>query len=135
MRVQITDIGAGSAVILDHTIPAGTVPTVCGPKDGWKVNGSGTSHKYKNLTDTLQPGCAPGSALGIGKAGAKDGTAKLKGVKHKIGGKNGTYGPVVGPFQVVVVYGGGAEEAAGQCAEVTFAPAQCVTKGTNVKCK
>jgi hypothetical protein len=135
MRVQVTDLGAASLVILDHTIPAGLVPTVCGPKDGWKVNGTGTSHKYSNQTDSLQPGCVANSALGIGKAGAKDLTAKLKGVKHKVGGKNGTYGPVVGPFHVVVVYGGGAEEAAGQCAEVTFAPAQCVTKGTNVKCK
>jgi len=137
MRVEITDLGNGNNVILDHTIPAGLIPTVCGPKDGWKVNSSGTAHKYKNLTGQIQPGCAPGSALGINGANAKDQTAKLKGVKHVIKGKNGTYdaGGIVGPFRVVVVYGGGAEGAAGQCAEYTFGPAQCVLKGTNMKCK
>jgi hypothetical protein len=137
MRVEITDLGAGNAVILDHTIPGGMVPTICGPKDGWKVNGSGTSQKYGNATDSLQPGCVGGSALGISKAGAKDLTSKSKGIKHKIGAKNGTYGPATGPFRVVVIYGGGAEGAAGQCAEVTFSPLQCTFNGsgTTLKCK
>jgi hypothetical protein len=40
LRVEVTDLGAGNAVILDHTIPPGLIPNVCGPKDGWKVNGS-----------------------------------------------------------------------------------------------
>lgn len=139
MRVEITDLG-GAGVILDHTIPAGLVPTICGPKDGWKVNSSGTSHKYKNLTDQLQPGCVANSALGIFGANAKDLTAKLKGVKHKIKGKNGTYGPVSnGPFRIVVVYGDAPEGAAGQCSEVTFTGVGTDCKlngaGTTLNCK
>lgn len=137
MRVMITDIGAGNAVILDHTIPGGLVPTVCGPNDGWKTNGSGTSKKYANLTNQLQPACVPGSALGLAKAQAKDKTATLQGVQHKIQGKNGTYSPVTGPFKVTVVYGGAAEAAAGQCSEITFTGAQCVVNGsgTTRQCK
>jgi len=51
-------------------------------------------------------------------------------VGHKIQGKNGNFGPAVGPFRVVVVYGGTAESAAGQCSEVTFTGAQCVLNGS-----
>jgi hypothetical protein len=137
MRVVITDIGAGNAVILDHTMPGGLVPTVCGPKDGWKSNGAGTSKKYTNLTNQLPPVCIAGSALGITKAQAKDGTASLKGVTHKIQGKKSTYSPVTGPFKVTVTYGGAAESAAGQCSEITFTGAQCVLNGsgTTMTCK
>jgi hypothetical protein len=75
--------------------------------------------------------------LKISKAGIKDKTAQLKGVGHKIQGKNGNFGPAVGPFRVVVVYGGAAEQAAGQCSEVTFTGAQCVLNGsgTTLTCK
>lgn len=137
IRVEVTDLGAGNAVILDHTIPGGLAPNVCGAKDGWKVNGSGTSHKFATSTNSLPAGCLAGSALGIGKVQAKDGTAATKGVKHKFTGKNGTYGPVTGPFRVVVVYGGAPEGAAGQCAEVTFTGGQCSFNGngTALKCK
>lgn len=137
MRVQIVDVGASNAVVLDHTIPGGAVGTHCGVKDGWKTNNALTSQSYKNLTDQLPPVCAAGSALGIAKAQAKDKTAKLLGLQHKVLGKDGNYGPVVGPFRVSVAYGGATESAAGQCSEVTFAPAQCVANayGTTVKCK
>ena len=137
MRVQILDLGNGNAVVLDHTIPGGAVPTVCGAKDGWKSNASGTSQTYTNLTNQIQPLCAAGSALGIAKAQAKDKTAKSLGLKHKVRGKDGTYGPVTGPFRVSVVYGTTAESLAGQCSEVTFTGMQCVpnASGTTLQCK
>jgi len=137
MRVEIVDLGAGNAVILDHTIPAGLVPNACGPKDGWKVNGRGTSEKFSTITDSLPPGCAANSADQIPKASVNDKTAAGKGVQHALQGKNGTFGPIVGPFRVTVVYGGGAESAAGQCSVVTFAGAQCVlnSRGTTMTCK
>ena len=137
MRVEIVDLGAGNAIILDHTIPGGLVPTVCGVTDGWSVSGGGTTQKYANATNQIQPGCVAGSALGLTKAQGKDKTAAAKGVQHKIQGANGTYGPVVGPFRVTVVYGGAAESAAGQCTVHTFAPANCVFNGsgTSMKCK
>jgi hypothetical protein len=135
MRVEITDLGAGSAVILDHTIPAGLLPNACGPKDGWKVNSSGTTQKFATKTDSIPPGCLAGSALGIAKALAKDLTAKLKGVKHKVIGKNGTYAPVTGPLRVVVVYGGAAEGAGGQCTEITFTGPQCTFNGSGTTLK
>lgn len=137
MRVRIVDLGAGGAVVLDHTIPGGLVPTACGPKDGWKSNSSGTSQQYSNLTGQIQPGCAAGSARGIAKAKAQDKTAKLGGVSHKISGRDSTYGPVTGPLQVSVAYGGANESAAGQCSEVTFASTQCVanSSGATLTCK
>ncbi len=137
MRVQIVDIGAGGTVLLDHTIPGGVVPNVCGPKDGWKANTPLTSEKFATKTDSIPPGCAAGSALGISQAQAQDKTAKLKGGKFKVKGKNGTYAPAVGPFRMTVVLGGPAEAAAGQCAQYTFPAPSCVTGGggKQIKCK
>lgn len=137
MRVQIVDLGAGSTVLLDHTIPGGLVPNACGPKDGWKANGSLTSEKFATKTNSIPLGCAPNSALGIAQAQAQDKTAKSKGAAFKVKGKNGTYAPAVGPFRMTVVLGGPAEAAVGQCAEHTFAAASCVTKpgGSQIKCK
>jgi hypothetical protein len=137
MRVQIVDLGNNDAVVLDHTIPAGLIPTACGPKDGWKVNGSGTTEKYANLTNSIQPACLAGSSQSIVKASAKDKTATLKGVGHKVQGKAGTFGTLTGPFRVTVVYGGIAEQALGQCSEVNFTGPQCVLNGsgTTLTCK
>jgi len=137
MRVQIVDLGAGSAVLLDHQIPGGAVPNLCGPKDGWKTNTPLTSQKFKTKTDSIPPGCVPGSALGIEQAQAQDKTAKLKGGKFKVKGKNGTYVPATGPFRISIVLGGAAESAVGQCAEHTFAPADCSLNksGKTLKCK
>ena len=137
MRIQVVDLGAGSTIVFDHTIPAGTVPTVCGLKDGWKANNPGTTHKYGNKSNSLQPGCVAGSALGIGKASAANKTANGKGVPFKVQGKNGTYSPVIGPLKMAVVFGGSAESTGGQCAEHTFLPAECVMGGggASLKCK
>ncbi len=137
MRVQIVDIGAGSTVLLDHTIPGGVVPNACGLKDGWKVNGPLTSAKFGTKTNSIPAACLAGSALGIGQAQAQDKTAKSKGGAFKVKGKNGTYAPAVGPFRMTVVLGGPAESAGGQCAHHTFPAPNCVTKpgGNQIKCK
>lgn len=137
MRVQIVDLGASSTVLFDFTVPPGTVPTICGSKDGWKVNSALTTHKYKNKTNSIQPACLPGSAAGVTGALAKDKTAKTKGVNFQLKGKNGTYAPAVGPFRMSIVFGGPAESAAGQCAEHTFSAANCVVTGggKGIRCK
>lgn len=137
MRVEVTDLGNADNVVVDHTIPGGLVPNACGPKDGWKQNATGTSEKFSTITDSIPPGCVVGSSQGITKAASLDKTSALKGVKHKLSGKTGTFSPLVGPFRVVVVYGGPAEQAAGQCSETTYLPAECVLNGsaTTLKCK
>jgi len=138
MRIQVTDLGAGGAVILDHRIPGGLIEGGghCGPKDGWKSNKLGTTQGYKNKTGAiLPPTCLSGSALGIMKAKAIDKSAKLKGAVFNVGGKYWTYSPVVGPFKITVVLGADAESAAGQCGEHTFAALDCVLKDTTLKCK
>jgi hypothetical protein len=135
MRLQVVDIGAGSTVIFDHYIPGGPVPNVCGPKDGWKTNGPLTSQKYGNKTTSIPAACVPGSDLGINQAQAQDKTAKSKGGTFKVKGKNGTYGPAVGPFRITVVLGGAAESAGGQCAHHTFASCTVTGGGKGIKCK
>lgn len=135
MRLQLVDVGAGSTVLLDQTIPGGLVGTQCGPKDGWKTNKTSTSHSYKNKTNQVPGGCVAGSAHGITKASAKDLTAKLKGVKFSVKGANGTYSPVTGPLRMTVVLGGAAESAAGQCGRQEFTALQCVVSAKTVKCK
>jgi hypothetical protein len=137
LRLQIVDLGAGNAVLLDQQIPGGAVPNPCGPKDGWKTNAALTTQKFATKTNSIPPGCVAGSALGIIQAQAQDKTATLKGGKFKVKGKNGTYAPATGPFRVTVVLGGAAEGAGGQCAQHTFAPADCSLNGsgTTLKCK
>jgi hypothetical protein len=138
MRVVVTDLGATGAVLLDHAIPGGLVPTVCGAKDGWRASGNGgTTQNYTNASNAVPPACSAGSGHGIYKAQVKDRTAATKGVQHKIQGKNGTYGPLTGPFRVAVAYGGSTQSAVGQCTEHTFTADKCKPNksGTSLTCK
>jgi hypothetical protein len=73
--------------------PVASCRTPAAPKDGWKANGPLTSEKFATKTGVIPPLCLPGSALGILQAQAQDKTAKLKGGKFKVKGKNGTYVP------------------------------------------
>jgi hypothetical protein len=138
MRLQLVDLGAGSTVLFDYVVPGGPVPTACGPKDGWKTNPALTAQKYLNKTNQNQNfACGAGTALGINGAQAKDKTAKLKGAAFQVKGKNGTYGPVVGPVRMTVVLGGPGESAGGQCGWFDFPAANCVLTGggKTFKCK
>jgi hypothetical protein len=137
MRLELRDIGTSGAVIIDQVLPGGAPGTGCDPRDGWRVNGAQTSHTYANRSDAIPPACAAGSAFGIAKAKAVDGTASGNGVKVTTTGKNGSYAPNAGPFRVTVVLGGQTEAEQGQCAEHTFAPGDCVRNrsGTKVTCK
>jgi hypothetical protein len=135
MRVQLADLGAGNAVMLDHFVPGGLVGSHCGPKDGWKAGGGGLKQSYANRTHTLPPGCAPASDLGIFRMAADDKTSKQKGVAFKVQGKNATYGPFVGPIRLTIVLGGANEANAGQCGEHVFSLAECQNKGNFLKCR
>ena len=135
LRVRVVDTGAGDAVLLDYVVPPGFVGTQCDVgKDGWKSNSTQTTQSYKNASNAVPPGCAPNSALGIAKAKAQDKTAALQGVKFGIGGKNGTYGPAVGPLAVTVVLGGQPESVAGRCGEIAFTLAQCHVSAKTISC-
>lgn len=136
MLLHIEDLGVGMA-LFGQVIPGGVVPNACGAKDGWKTNPPLTSQKFATKTDALPLGCFAGSAHGIAQAQVLDKTAKTKGAKFKVKGKNGPYAPATGPFRVTVVLGGPAERAAGQCAQHTFAAEDCVRnkKGTAITCK
>lgn len=137
MRLQLVDLGNNSAVLFDYVVPGGLVPTACGPKDGWKTNPGLTAQKYLNKTNQNQNfACGVGTGLGITGAQAKDKTAKLKGAQFQVKGKNGTYGPVVGPVRMTVVLGGAGESAGGQCGHHTFPAPNCVLSGGKTfKCK
>jgi hypothetical protein len=135
MRAVLRVAAVGGAVVLDYVVPAGAVGSGCNPlKDGWKTNGAQTSQRYANASGAIPPGCLPGSALGIAKAKALDKTVTLHGVKFAVTGKNGTYGPAVGPLKLAIVLGGQAESASGRCGEHTFAAAECRHSGTTLVC-
>lgn len=135
MRIQVVDVGANSAVVLDYSIPGGLIGTHCGPKDGWKVSSNGTTEAYANRTHAIPPGCLPGSDLGINKARALDKTAKLKGAAFQMQSKDATYPTFVGPLRLTIVLGGGPEATGGQCGHYSFLPYQCSFVGTTFKCK
>lgn len=46
-------------------IPAGAVGSGCGPKDGWTAAATGSSYRYRNVSNALPPACLPGSANGL----------------------------------------------------------------------
>src|SRR5262249_45885264 len=107
----------------------------CGPKDGWKANGAGTSHKYLNKTGAMPPGCAPGSANGLALIKFKDQRATHGTISFKIKAKNATIGTPVGPLRVTVVLGASATQSDdGDCGAVPFAAAQCAAAGSGFKC-
>jgi hypothetical protein len=133
MRIRVADLGAGGAVILDHFIPGADAGAPCGPDDGWRTNAALTNQSYKNVTNAVPPACSAGSALGIAKAKAQDQTARLKGARFKVTGRNGTYGPAVGPVRVTVVLGGLSEQMAGQCGEQVLSA--CTRTTSTLNCK
>jgi hypothetical protein len=137
MRIQIVDIGAGSAVVLDHVIPGGPIGSQCGPKDGWKGGPAAPTkpQSYANKTHAVPPGCVAGSDLGISKAKTQDRTLKLKGAAFQVQSKNATYGSFVGPLRLTIVLGGATEAAGGQCGHRTFLPTECGPAGVTFKFK
>lgn len=135
MRVQLVDLGAGNAIVLDHFVPGGHVGSHCGPKDGWKAGATGLKQSYGNRTHMLPPGCGPNSDLGIIRMAADDKTSKQKGAAFKVQGKNAMYGPFVGPIRLTVVLGGASEANVGQCGQHVFNVADCTNKGTFLKCR
>ena len=88
-------------------------------------------HRYRSTTNALPPGCVAGSGLGVFGVNATDATARLKGVKVTVKGRNGTYGPVTGPLTVEIGLGGSAEQMGGQCGEQALT---CTVSGTKAKC-
>lgn len=138
LRVQVTDLGVvGGRVVLDHTIPGGLVPSPCGPQDGWTSSPAASLQSYFNGTGSIPPACLAKSSLGIGKAKVKGDLTTGKAFTHDVRGRGRVYSPVVGPFRVVVVYGGTAEGDAGQCTEYEFGVAECVynRRHTSLSCK
>jgi len=134
LRVEVTDLGHGGHVVLDHEVPAGLVPTACGPRDGW--TNRGRTERYVNRTNAVQPACTAASGRGVTRVGTQDRTARNKGVRHVVKIRDGGLGYLYGPFRVVVVYGGSAEAQAGQCSEVLYDSARCTTTrtGTRIVC-
>lgn len=125
LRVEITDLGNSGLVLFDQVVPTVARPTTCGAKDGWKVSKSGTFEKYLNRTNALPPDCIAAPGDDIVRAHVKDNTRGRHGVSHGMLVKRRTPGFIAGPFRVVVVYGGNAEAAAGQCSEATYDSSNC----------
>jgi hypothetical protein len=146
LRIEIDDLGRGGVPVLDYAIPGGFVGTQCG-SDGWTANATHTVETYRNRTGAIAPpGCVPGSALGIVTAKVADQTTKGRGIPFRIGGKRGTYDPVIGPLTVTVVLGGmpaspsspvPVESLLGQCGTHTFVLSDCVrnASGATLKCR
>lgn len=137
LRVQVTDLGRGGRVVVDHEIPAGLVPTACGALDGWRLGSGGRSQKYTNRTNAVPPSCTVASGRGVTRARLQDRSDRSKGVRHVLQVRDGDLGYLDGPFRVVVVYGGSAEGQAGQCSEVLYDGARCTTiqRGTRITCE
>jgi hypothetical protein len=137
VQILVEDLGAGNAAIFDLTADTTPVPggAGCGPDDGWKANGAGTTFTYKNKSGALPPGCAPGSANGLSLIKVKDKRAKGGGIAIKAKAKDANIPAVVGPLRFTVVLGASAAQGtAGECGGIPFAASECSAKATGMKC-
>ena len=70
LEIVAEDLNADYAPIVEWSVrtiavPPGGPGTGCDPRDGWKAAKSGSSYRYRNLSNALPPTCAPGSANGL----------------------------------------------------------------------
>jgi hypothetical protein len=70
VQFVVENLSAHYAPIVEWSAPTLAVPsggpgTGCDPRDGWKAAKSGSSFRYRNLSNALPPTCAPGSANGL----------------------------------------------------------------------
>ena len=137
-QILVEDLGAGNAAIFELSTATTPVPggAGCGPDDGWKANGAGTTFTYKNKSGALPPDCSPGSANGLSLIKVKDKRARGGGIAFKAKAKNATIPAVVGPLRVTLVLGAtGAESAAGECGGTQFDTADCSASASGFKCR
>lgn len=131
LQVRIADTGNGT-VVFDLTgaraIPGGAPGSGCGAKDGWK------GKKYTNRSGAVGPQCPAGSALGVRTINVTDKRAKNKGLRLTLTAPGAGIAPPVGPLTATVAIGTGATIDAA-CGTITFAPAQCRTKGKSYRCR
>jgi hypothetical protein len=136
-QILVEDVGAGNAAIFELSTSTTPVPggAGCGPDDGWKANGAGTTFTYKNKSGALPPGCIAGSANGLSLIKVKDKRAKGGGIVFKAKAKGATIPAVVGPLRVTLVLGATAtESASGECGATPFDAADCSASGAGLKC-
>jgi alpha-tubulin suppressor-like RCC1 family protein len=127
----LNPLGTGPQVLINNqaggteahiTLPSGAF----GGKGtrGWKLNTKGTKWTFQDKTG------AP--VNGITKMIIQDRSSKAPNqVKVTVKGENGTYAIVAGdePLKAIVVLGGQAASAAGQCGETAFMPVDCSFNG------
>ena len=132
LRMIVTDSTGASPI--DITVPGGAYDPV--NRVGWKVNGSGTSWKYKNAGNPIP------LVSGIFRAQLKAYTSIPGKYKFQVKGKNANYTVNTAnlPLQGTLVIDTPTAET-GQCGETTFQvpptkPNCAITgAGKNVKCK
>ena len=119
------------AVVFDTMLPMGAYSSVA--KAGWKANATRTKFTYKNSG-------APTPLIdGINKASVGLSTKTPGLLKFSVGGKNGSYGPIVLgdlPLKGTIVIDV-PNATTGQCGETGFASGNCgvVSAGNTVKCQ
>src|SRR5262249_31992537 len=124
-------------------VPPGGPGTGCGEKDGWVAIGNAASYRYRNHTNAMPPGCAPGSANGLTEVRLHRHPNHDRIIDVKVRAKNTT------PYQPALINGGTGkirmsatvESTIGptnvdRCAH-TFVPVNCAPNGsgTTLKCK
>jgi hypothetical protein len=121
----------GSSVF-DTTLPPGAYDTV--QKVGWKTNATHTKFTYKNAG-------APTPLIdGINKTAIGLVTKTPGLIKFTVGGKLGSYGPIVGadlPLKGTLILDVAPHEGTSQCGETNYVAANCVLAGggSTVKCQ
>ena len=89
-------------------------------RDGWKVKPG--SYVYKNASNALPPGCAPGSANGVRVVKVKDKLDRDGTIQFRVKARNASIAVApVPPLTATVILGTSpAAGAAGRCGQITF---------------
>jgi YVTN family beta-propeller protein len=128
--LTITVYDPNGSTIFTRFIPPG-LATSSGAS-GWRVNSAGNRFKFKD-----RPGFVAG---GINKVILSNRSNISPGLLDlKVTGRDGNFqvGLTQEPVRVEVVFGGAVQQAADQCATVTFTPSQCDfnSTGSSLKCR
>jgi len=121
LELALTTTGLVYGIFGTTALPPGPPGSGCDPaRDGWKVKPG--SYVYKNVSNALPPGCAPGSANGVRVVKVKDKLDRDGTIQFRVKARNASIALAPAPPLVATVILGTSPGAgaAGRCGQITF---------------
>jgi V8-like Glu-specific endopeptidase len=118
-------------------VPAGELGSGCHPKDGWKVNRSGTTFTYRNRSTAYDPPTCTSSTPGKLTLRLIDKRAKNGTIKFTVKAKYLEAENLLGPYRATIALDGTSAAMSDGCGDYVFQASDCSanTAGTKLRCR